>query len=170
MPRPEPGDEMEYIKAQELSAASFKPFGHVIELPDRNPDITRDNLSWWGNLFDIPRTDIFSLGFLRIYRKSFVTDALERHIKAPEIFIPIQGTGVMPFAPASPAGEEPAVPNESALTAFILDGTKGIVINQGVWHSPGLAVTGQLDFILTVRKETADDIDIKMIKPQRILL
>ena len=63
-----------------------------------------------------------------------------------------------------------AVPDETALTAFFLDGANGLVINPGVWHSPGLALSGTLDFILTVRKETADDIDIKKIAPRRILL
>ena len=161
---------MEYIEIQELTEESFKPFGRLIEVPFREPDITRENLKWWGNLYDLPFTDTASLGFLRIYQKSFLVDALERHVKAPEIFIPIQGTGVMPFAPASPGDGPDALPDETALTAFILDGTKGIVIDPGVWHSPGLAMSGTLDFILTVRKETADDIDIKKIAARRVLL
>jgi ureidoglycolate lyase len=161
---------VKYIEVRELTKESFKPFGCLVEVPEKEPDITRGNLEWWGNLYDLSFSDTSSLGFLRIIRNHFRVDYLERHVKAPEIFIPIRGTGIMPFAPASLAEESKAVPDETALTAFLLDGTKGLVVDPGVWHSPGIALSDALDFILTVRKDTSDDIDIKKIAERRILL
>ncbi len=36
-----------------LSAAAFAPFGRLIEVPDRAAEVARDNLEWWGELYDL---------------------------------------------------------------------------------------------------------------------
>ena len=158
------------VKANLLSQEAFMTFGRVIEKPARDGDVAREYLDWWGGLFDLDFRDKASLGYLEIRRQAFEITALERHVRAAEIFIPIQGVSIMPFAPAGDNEDPDAVPDLSRLTAFIVDGTQGLVIEKGVWHFPPLPITERMVFILTVRKETADDLDIKPIETTGITL
>jgi len=151
------------VKAQLLTAKAFRPFGRLIEKPSREADVGRDYLDWWGGLYDLAFEDTASLGYLEIRRRKFEIDALERHVKAVEVFIPIDGVSIMPFAPAGDLDDPAAKPDASRLTAFIVDGTQGLVIERGVWHFPPFPLTERMAFILTVRKDTADDLDIKSV-------
>ena len=158
------------VKTKLLTQEAFEPFGRVIDKPPRASDVAREYLDWWGGLYDLDFSDTAALGYLEIRRQAFEITALERHVKAAEIFIPIEGVSVMPFAPAGDNENPEAVPDLSQLTAFIVDGTQGLVIEKGVWHFPPLPITKRMGFILTVRKETADDLDIKPIETVGIAL
>ncbi|TFG64431.1 MAG: hypothetical protein E4H36_03030 [Spirochaetales bacterium] len=157
----------EIIKAEVLTPDAFKPFGRVFGMPDTAPDIEREYLSWWGGLYDLDFPDIASLGFLRFKRTDFTITAMERHMKAAEVFIPVRGTGVIPFAPASAAAEGPDI---SRLKVFIVETGTALVIDRSIWHFPGFAVTEIMDFFLTVRKNSADDVEMKDIPPVNIVL
>lgn len=137
-----------------LTDDSFAPYGSIIQKPERGGDVERDYLSWWGGLYDLDFEEQASLGVLTIKRRPFVVDQLERHIKAVEVFLPLKGVSLMPFA-------DPADINRCE--AFIVDGTVGLVIDRGVWHFPPFPVTGEMEFILIVRKDTADDLEIRDI-------
>jgi ureidoglycolate hydrolase len=152
---------MDIVQCSLLTAERFAPYGSLIEKPMREGDVERDYLSWWGGLYDLDFEGTASLGILSIKRRPFIVNQLERHMKAVEIFVPVHGTSIMPFA-----GPEDITKCE----AFIVDGTAGIVINKGVWHFPPFPVTERMEFVLTVRKETADDLEIRDIPGRRIIM
>lgn len=155
------------IPVRELTAAAFSPYGRLIEVPGRAADISRDNLDWWGGLYDLDFPDKASLGILLIRRGSFELTMMERHIRAPEIFIPIAGAGLLVFAPPLPGEDRPDM---RQAVAFIVDGCTGLVIERGAWHNPGFALTPELRFILTVRKNTADDVQTVRVDREAISL
>jgi len=112
-------------------------------------------------LYDLDFTDRASLGILTIKRRPFIVDQLERHMKAVEIFIPVKGVSIMPFA-------EPG--DIKKCEVFVIDDTAGLIIEKGVWHFPPFPVTGEMEFVLTVRKDTADDLEIRDIPGLNILM
>jgi len=158
------------VRAEILTPEKFKPFGRLIEVPSGKADVERDYLRWWGGLYDLDFQDTASIGYLEIQRREFLVSELERHVKAAEIFISIEGVSIMPFAPASASDNPEARPSLDKLTAFIVDGTQGMIIERGVWHFPPFPVTQKMGFILIVRKETADDLDIKPCTATSIFL
>jgi len=86
------------------------------------------------------------------------------------LFIPIKGVGILVFAPPLRMGNNEDRPDMSQAVAFIVDGSKGLVIERGAWHNPGFALTASLEFILTVRKNTADDVHIVMVDKATVTL
>ena len=102
------------MEVKELTQDAFKHFGHLIGIPDRPPDVAREYLSWWGGLYDFEFEDTASLGFLSISRTPFEITSMERHLKAVEVFIPLRGIGVLPFAIGVPA-DSLADPNAVAV-------------------------------------------------------
>jgi len=158
------------IQVRELSATAFAPYGRLIGAPDRPPDVSRENLDWWGGLYDLDFPDTASLGLLAIRRSSFELTMMERHVRAAEVFIPIKGVGVLVFAPPLRKDTGEDGPDMSQAVAFIVDGSKGLVIERGAWHNPGFAITASLEFILTVRKHTADDVEIIKIDKASVAL
>ena len=159
-----------HVKAEVLTREKFKPFGKLIEKPSSPAEVARDYLDWWGGLYDLDFADTASLGYLEIRRREFVINELERHVKAAEIFIPVEGVSIMPFAPAGNPDNPNETPSLDELTAFIVDGTQGMVIEKGVWHFPPFPLTQRMGFVLTVRKDTADDLDIKPCEATHIML
>jgi ureidoglycolate lyase len=106
-------------------------------------------------------------GILETYRQEhFVIKELERHLTGPEIFIPVEGVSMMPFAPAGKTGK----PDVDEIEVFIIDGTQGLVIEKGVWHFPPLPLTPVMRFVLTVPKNVGDDLDIQSFEELRIEL
>lgn len=159
-----------YVKAEVLTREKFEPFGQLIEKPSSPAEVARDYLDWWGGLYDLAFADTASLGYLEIQRREFVITELERHVKAAEIFIPVEGVSIMPFAPAGNLDDPHEQPSLDKMTAFIVDGTQGMVIEKGVWHFPPFPLTQRMGFILTVRKETADDLNIESCEATNIML
>ncbi len=152
---------MDIVQCSMLTADRFAPYGSLIDKPPREGDVERDYLSWWGGLYDLDFESQASLGILSIKRRAFIVNQLERHMKAVEIFIPVRGVSIMPFADPE---------DITKCEAFIVDGTAGLVIKKGVWHFPPFPVTEVMEFVLAVRKETADDLEIRDISGKRIVM
>lgn len=152
---------MNTVQCRLLTRERFEPYGRLIDKPGRPGDVERDYLSWWGGLYDLDFQDRASLGVLQIKRRPFIIDQMERHIKGVEVFIPVSGVSIMPFADPE---------DITKCEAFIVDGTSGIVINEGVWHFPPFPVTELMEFVLTVRKDTSDDLEIRDIPGKRIMM
>ena len=149
------------ISCSVLTEENFKPYGTVIRRPQREGDVERDYLSWWGGLYDLDFNDTASMGILSIKRRPFIVDQLERHMKAVEIFVPLRGVSIMPFADPK---------DITKCETFIIDGSVSIIIDKGVWHFPPFPVTEEMEFMLTVRKETADDLEIRDVPGMYIQL
>ena len=167
------------VRVQALTAGAFAPFGRLVERPDRPADVSRPNLDWWGGLYDLDFPDTASLGILAIKRSSFELTMMERHLRAVEVFVPVRGVGVLVFASSLPPPDEAGEaddpgqaqgPDMERVVAFVVDGTAGLVIERGVWHNPGFAITPTLEFLLAVRKHTEDDIEIREVEKHSILL
>jgi len=158
------------VKAKLLTSENFSKYGYIIDKPSRSSDVAREYLDYWHGLYNPgPEADV-TLGYLEIRRQAFEITALERHVTGAEIFIPVEGVSIMPFAPASDMDDPDAVPDSNNFEAFIVDGTKGMVINKGVWHFPPLPITERMGFIVTVPKEVSKDLDIKIVNKTGIVL
>lgn len=152
-------EQLRKIKVKSLDNRYFEPYGTLIEVPARVPDISDNSLDYWGGLADIS-IERPQVSFLVVKKRDFLLDRIERHVRITEVFIPMEGVSVFPIAP--PRDEVPL--NE--VEAFILDGSKGIVFKKGVWHWVPFPVTERATFAVILGANTIkEDLDIREIKP-----
>lgn len=141
------------VPVDKLSKESFKPFGTVITLKDPRTvydipmrdvlegkalmgkaTVATPEVEFYSELATIKLTGDISIGVVIAKQRPFICDRLERHVRAPEILVPLNGVSLAPFSPAKDLDNPEATPSTDQVKAFILDETKAIIINKGVWH------------------------------------
>ncbi len=156
---------MREVKVKLPSREAFEPFGTLIEAPRVKPTISNSSLDYWGGLadLDIERPQV---SFLIVKRRDFIIDSMERHMKITEVFIPLEGVSIFPIAPPSSVDDPEAGVPLDELEAFLLDGSKGIVMKKGTWHWPPFPLTETATFAVILGAETVEkDLDIREVKP-----
>jgi ureidoglycolate lyase len=101
-----------------------------------------------------------------VKKRDFSLDQIERHVRLTEALIPLEGTSMVPLAPPKDAEDPKAkVPlNESV--AFLLDGSKGVVMKKGTWHWAPFPITEKATFAVMLGIDTVkEDLDIRDVKP-----
>ena len=153
------------VKVKRLTAEEFEEFGTVIELPKTSPTFTSDILDYWdavANMGDV----LVDIGYLVVKHRPFEFTKMERHVKTPEGFIPLGGgCSIFPLAPAGGLDKPEATPKPEEIVAFILDGTKGVILKPGVWHWAPFPLGDQAHLLVLLRRGTVkDDLDIKDLR------
>ena len=161
---------MGFIKVKLLDEENYSKYGKLLVKKPVAPDVDREYLKYWHDLYDIDISGEKTIGFLEILRQEFVVDRLERHITGPEVFKLNHGAGVMAFAPGTDVNDPDSVPNRDEIDVFILDGSLSLTINTGVWHFPPLPITPSMGIFVIAPKQVSDDIDMKCFEPINILL
>jgi ureidoglycolate lyase len=157
--------KMKEISIKLLTKENFEPFGKVIELPSTKPTISNDALDYWGALADLD-IEKPQVSFLVVKKRDFVIDKMERHVKPTEVFIPLEGTSVFPVAPPKNVKNPKAEVPVGEIAAFLLDGSKGVVMKKGTWHWVAFPTTEKATFAVILGAETVEkDLDIKDLKP-----
>jgi ureidoglycolate lyase len=153
------------VRVKPLTRDNFKPYGTLIEAPEAKPAISDAALDYWGGLADlnIGRPQV---SFLKVKRREFLLDRIERHVRITEVFIPLEGVSIFPVAPPRDVENPKAEVPLNEIEAFLLDGSKGIVFKKGAWHWPPFPLTETATFAVILSAETIEkDLDIREIKP-----
>lgn len=151
------------IKVQKLTAKAFSKYGKIITLkPDQEPLADNENLTYWEKVVeyepDIPRT----IGLLTEKRRKMELVTMERHTKALEFFIPVDGECVACFAEPTNPDDSDEVPDPEKVVAFKMEGLVGFVVNRGAWHWPAFPITETATQLVNLRRDTEhDDVDVK---------
>lgn len=140
------------IRAQALTAESFRPFGEVLETSGQVPEhINQGNTQKYANLADISISMDGKVQF-SIYRSSavelpFHIRLMERHPLGSQLFYPLHQ---QPFpvivAPAN------AMPDAASIQAFITNGQQGINLHTNVWHHYQLTLGQASEYIVIDRQ------------------
>jgi ureidoglycolate hydrolase len=122
--------ERTYI-AEQMSAEGFKEFGTVLDPTDDKVALRMDFVTHWH---DLGRLDCLGedpvIAFMRSLRREFVVDKMERHNNTAEIFFPVEGMALMPYAPSLSDGS----PDIDNFQVFICKAGLPFISNRGVWH------------------------------------
>lgn len=151
------------IRIQPLTDEAFSKFGTLIRIrPDKQPLADNQDLTYWEKVVEfepgIPRT----IGLLTEKRRDMVLTRMERHTKAKEWFVPIDGECVACFAEFHDPNDPHEMPDASKVVAFKMDGIAGFVVNRGAWHWPAFPITETATQLVNLRRDTEhDDVDVK---------
>jgi ureidoglycolate lyase len=153
------------LRVQYLSQIDFKPFGQKINREKIDQEIEPAK-----GVFVIPCVgDIIiddgdpELNFVEVKYRPFICERLERHLLTTQSFIPLRGScGLIVLAPPT-AGNVPIL---EETVAVIIDGSEGININRGTWHSAPFSISKVSHYIMAGRKGTLEDdlhlVDLKI--------
>lgn len=164
---------MAEIRVEPLDPEEFASFGRVLGKPlTATPTAERNDLTVWLGISDLLDMDAESTvwGYLTIYRHDEPLTTLERHLYTAEAFIPLEGTSVMTVAPPSDTDDSSAVPDETKIRAFLLDGQAGVFFPPGSWHWAPFAITETATFLLLLDANIMDDIDERSVGPHKLKL
>jgi ureidoglycolate hydrolase len=146
------------IRAEELTAEAFRPFGRVIDAPERTPDAVDDPWRWWADtaVFD-PAAGRYAVGYLEVSNGRTGFDWAERHLASEELVIPVRGELLLYAGPAD-QGDEPA---RERFRVFRVHPGQAALLGKGVWHGAPLAAGGEATaLVLLLERTGATDTEI----------
>lgn len=154
------------IRVQPLTDDAFSKYGTLIRLhPDQEPLADNQDLIYWEKLVEfepeIPRT----IGLLTEKRREMLLTKMERHTKAKEWFVPVDGQCVACFAEYRDPDDPNERPKANQVVAFKMEGIVGFVVNRGAWHWPAFPITETATQLVNLRRDTEhDDVDVKELE------
>lgn len=126
--------EVILVSLESLTAEAFAPFGQLIAAQPRRPDWDRPPLQAWTLAFDADAAARIQVMRYGDRTRSFTM--VERHLHVTESRFPLAGAAaIFAVAPATPPGIPPVPPSPDGFRAFLLDGSCGLILHKGVWHS-----------------------------------
>lgn len=139
---------------------NFKKFGKIVKSPSGEPTSSAKDYKFWSDIADFSIDGETEIGICTVYKqeKNEIT-GVERHLRTPEILIPIDAPFVLPVLLD---GE-----SEDTAEAFWVEPGEAIVINNEVWHGACLPVGREVSsYFVIFRKGTPfEDVEKKEISP-----
>jgi ureidoglycolate lyase len=148
---------LQAVRIEPLAAAAFAPFGRLISTRDGAPDYRgASGTQGWHVAFESGQP---LLSVLRTPYLGLQFGKMERHSHVSQAFVPLGGSpAVVAVAPPTPDGARPRLED---IRAFLLDGSKGYVLDLGTWHSLDRFPLAPPDttFLMITDHETQRDLD-----------
>ena len=144
------------VPLQPLTAAAFSPYGWILDAGQK-PDYARPGLENWRLPF-VGR-DTLRLQVMRYSNRNMRLSMFERHINVTEARHPIGNAAAVLVVAGDLTLDGP--PSADSIKAFLLDGQKGIMFRQGVWHGLDCfpARTEHVDYLFLSDAATEDEIE-----------
>lgn len=141
---------MPLIKARQLSAEAFAPYGVVLGHPGRPPDIEDEQIAYWHDVVDIRNLgDCPLLSFVRFRRVPLRCKLLERLPHSIEGYLSLDGRpSVIVVAPSE---KDSGLPDLDRVEAFVIEGEVSPILAVNVWHWAPLPLSEWADFALLLR-------------------
>jgi ureidoglycolate lyase len=138
------------ISVEPLTPEAYEPFGQVIGSPQEPPTRENEERSYWL----MPALDLvdgaFAIVYVEMRAQDYVVRRLHRHTMFEQALIPLGGKAFVHVV--APPGD---VPDLSALRAFLVDGSQGVIIGQGTWHrNPAYPLAPKASLVLISRSES----------------
>ena len=151
------------IKSEQISNEKFNRYGKVVVSPKGSPTSQAADYQFWSNIADYLIEGETEIGICTVFKqpKNIIT-GLERHLKTPEILIPIDAPFTLPLLID---GE-----NVNLVKAFQCNIGEAVVINKSIWHGACLPVgKNESSYFVIFRKGTPhEDVEKKDIEPIEI--
>jgi len=152
-----------------MTTESFAGFGEILIPKKEMITLQNEKVSHYNALVDFRDMGPDpAVSFFRTLRREFIIDALERHTNSCEVFFPVGGTGLMPFAPTLASGE----PDLENMRVFQCVPGQAFTAGKGVWHLFPFPVGEQFESYVIVEKELIEkDLEVMDIAdPIRVVL
>jgi len=153
------------IKPKHITQDNFKKFGQVVISPVTTPTSQAGDYKFWSDLAHYVVNGETEIGLCTVYQQPTTKiSGMERHLRTPEILIPIDAPFVVPLL----RDGDPADQAE----AFQVNIGEAVVIDEGVWHGACLPVGRKESsyFVIFRRNTPQEDVEKKSISKIGILI
>jgi ureidoglycolate lyase len=152
------------IKIEELTGESFKPYGDIIDIPNRKPDFSDDDSDLWCGIGEVKvEKGASQFCWLDVKRqRPFLCNNLECHINTSETMIPVSGQSVVVVALPEQDSVSLNLPDPKSIKAFFVNGSKGFNFKPRVWHWLPYPLSTKASFILLFKKGTPEE-DLRIL-------
>jgi len=151
---------MNSVRAMDVTSENFAKFGSVVGAPTVAPTSQAPSYKFWSDLANYHIEGETEIGLCTVYRQPRMEiTGVERHLKSPEILIPIDAPFILPLLPDGKP--------ESELEAFRVDIGQAVIVGSGVWHGACLPV-GKPEssyFVIFRRRTPYEDVEKKLLPP-----
>lgn len=151
------------VKANRITPENFAKFGRVVKTPSGEPTSQASDYKFWSDIAHYLIEGETEIGICTVYRqRTSQISGVERHLKTPEILIPVDGPFILPVLLE---GE----PN-AGIEAFRVNLGEAAVTNKGVWHGACLPVgKKKISYFVIFRRNTPfEDVEKKTIQSTAI--
>jgi ureidoglycolate lyase len=153
-------EDLMAIHPMRISSDNFRPFGRVVTVPEVVPTAEGETFKFWSNIADYLIEGETEIGICTVYRTSATEiSGVERHMRTPELLIPIDAPFILPLAA-----------EDGSVSAYFVDIGEAVVIDRAVWHGPCLpGGTKESSYFVIFRKGTPHtDVEKKTIPAEVI--
>lgn len=139
------------LKVIEATPDSFRPYGRVFKIPRSQPLAETDQFRYWSNIAEFTIQGATEIGWCTVFRRGGASvRGVERHLRTPEILIPVDAPFILPVMKEGDSEED--------LKAFKVNVGEAIVIGDGVWHAPCIPVgKKESSYFVIFRKGTPQE-------------
>jgi len=159
------------IKVQELTEDAFAPFGMVLGRPgSKQPNISDEIANVWlgfSDLMGIGSVQGRQITYLDIHSKPEKNNAIEKHNTSAEAFIPLDGRTVLMAVPAEATNAD-GTPDMSKCKAFLMDGSKGVLLKKSTWHAVPYLLSDSASYLVLVDDAIIEKDDINKVSIDEI--
>ncbi len=151
------------IKTKPVEKYSFSKFGDVVKFPEGVPTSRDNTYKFWSNISNYFIDGKTEIGICTVYKQQEnILTGVERHLKTPEILIPIDAPFVLPLLID---GE-----GESKMELFLVNIGEAVIINEAVWHGACIPVgKDRASYFVIFRLNTPnEDVEKKNISPVKV--
>jgi ureidoglycolate hydrolase len=152
-----------YLKVEELTEQSFVTFGCMLGQPaSRAPNIVDQISNVWVGFTDLKQIGSKpgkQITYLQVRSRPALFDMIEKHETSAEAFIPLEGTSILLVVPAD-AVDSSGKPDMCHARAFLMDGSKGVIMHPGTWHAVPYNLTEVASYLVLVDDEIIPKNDI----------
>jgi ureidoglycolate hydrolase len=155
------------INVELLTDDAFKEFGRVLGEPRLVPPDIIDEVSnvWLGfsDLMGIGTQPDKQVTYLKITHRPASYDKMEKHETTAEAFIPLEGKSILLVAPWMDKDK----PDLSHARAFLMDGSRGVLLHPGTWHAVPFKLTQTATYLVLVDPKIIknNDLHVTSVEP-----
>jgi ureidoglycolate lyase len=152
------------LPVRELTPDAFRPYGRVIDRPERERDAAGPGWAWWAETVTLEGDGRpFGVGYLDLEPASPRFDWAERHLRSLEAIVPVAGGCLAYVGPPDHLDEPDRLPPLDNFEVFRVPPGRGIVMDPGVWHGAPLADAGPAKAIVLLLAGTGRD-DVTLVR------
>ena len=148
------------IRAKHVTPKNFSAFGRVVAPPPSKPTSQAQDYKFWSDIADYTIEGDTEIGICTVFRqrKAEIT-AMERHLRTPEILIPIDAPFVLPLLIDGTVDRD--------AQAFRVDLGEAVVIERAVWHGACLPVGKKASsyFVIFRKRTPHEDVEKRRVLP-----
>jgi ureidoglycolate hydrolase len=156
------------VAPEPLTAAGFRQFGEVIEVPgSATPTIETGILRYWGGLAKARIHEQIEFGLFTVKAREREVAEMERHARTPEFLVSLSGEFLLAVAPASVGT---AAPQAAKVRVFIVKPGQAVLLSKATWHALPFPKADEGLFVVAFREATATrDLKVKPFKGREVV-